>query len=91
MAINSRAAARAIPTIGQRTVVSDGQIWLDSGVSSKPTIDRPEARNIGLHGNRQIVLDHRPTPYLESLNSRVDIVPSLYAYQRAMRLREAAD
>jgi hypothetical protein len=51
----------------------------------------PEARNIGLHGNRQIVLDHRPAPYLESLNSRVDIVPSLYAYQRAMRLREAAE
>jgi len=50
--------------------------------------EEPEARNIGFYGNCQIVLDHRPAPYLESLNSRVDIVPSLSAYQRAMRLRE---
>ena len=34
-----RAAIRAISAIGQRTVVSAGQTWLDSGVSSKPTID----------------------------------------------------
>lgn len=48
----------------------------------------PDARIIGMHGNRRIVLDHRPEPYVEWLNRPVEQIPSLYAFQRSQRLIE---
>lgn len=41
----------------------------------------PDARIVGMHGNRPIRLNHKPSPYQEMLNQRVDAVPSLYTYQ----------
>ncbi len=46
----------------------------------------PDARIIGMHGNREIRLDHTPEPYLEWLNQSVEAVPSLYAYQLNKRM-----
>ena len=45
----------------------------------------PDARIVGMHGNRTIRLDHTPEPYLEWLNRPVEGVPSLYAYQLDQR------
>ncbi|MGB3167404.1 MAG: glycosyl hydrolase family 28-related protein, partial [Alteraurantiacibacter sp.] len=46
----------------------------------------PDARIVGLHGNRPIVLDYNPAPYVELEGSRVLAVPSLYDWQ--LRTRE---
>ncbi len=64
-----------------------------SGSSSDETIlvqgldEGPQARIVGLHGNRELLLDYRPEPYIESLNQRLVAVPSLYDYQLANRLK----
>ena len=67
------------------------QVLVTSGANSDETVliegldEGPAARIIGLHGNRQLRLDYRPEPYIESLNSRIASVPSLYDYQLATR------
>ena len=67
------------------------QVLVTSGAHSDETVliegldEGPAARIIGLHGNRQLRLDYRPEPYIESLNSRIASVPSLYDYQLATR------
>ncbi len=45
----------------------------------------PGAQLIGVHANRPITLSYRPQPYVESLNSQLTEVPSLYDYQLAQR------
>ena len=45
----------------------------------------PDARVIGLYGNRPLVLDYSPAPYTEDLNARQVQVPSLYDYQLSRR------
>ena len=45
----------------------------------------PDARIVGMHGNRPIRLNHKPSPYLEMLNQAVTAAPSLYAYQLQQR------
>jgi len=45
----------------------------------------PEARLIGISGNRQFDVDYRPTPYLERVNGSMDDIPSLYDYQLQQR------
>lgn len=47
----------------------------------------PEARIIGLSGNRSFALDYRPAPYVDRLNDEMRDVPSLYDYQLSRRLR----
>ncbi len=47
----------------------------------------PDAYIIGIHGNRQFVIDYRPRPYIEALNQLPQNVPSIYDWQRARRLR----
>lgn len=45
----------------------------------------PDARIVGMHGNRRIRLNHKPAPYVEQLNASLSTVPSLYAYQLRQR------
>ena len=45
----------------------------------------PDARVIGLYGNRPLDLDYSPAPYTEDLNARQVQVPSLYDYQLSRR------
>jgi len=47
----------------------------------------PDARVIGLHGNRPLELDYTPTPYVELNGSRLLATPSLYDWQLARRKR----
>lgn len=83
-----------LPGHGRFNTAWNTKVLVTGGVApGKPVVilgasEGPEARNVGLHGNRPLMLDHTPAPYLESLGSRVETVPSLYAYQRARRLRE---
>jgi len=48
----------------------------------------PEARIVGVSGNRQFAVDYRPTPYMEAINSNMDTVPSLYLWQLQQRLQK---
>jgi hypothetical protein len=45
----------------------------------------PEARLIGISGNRKFDVDYRPAPYLERVNGSMDDIPSLYDYQLQQR------
>lgn len=66
-------------------VIINGGVAADGPVVMQGGSEGPDARVIGMHGNRTITLDHTPAPYLESMNSRVDTVPSLYYYQLDQR------
>ena len=47
----------------------------------------PDARVIGMHGNRPLILSYDPSPYVEALNRSLIAAPSLYDYQLAKRRR----
>lgn len=47
----------------------------------------PNARIIGISGNRDFDLDYRPAPYVERLNADMSDVPSLYDYQLSKRVK----
>ncbi|WP_189582087.1 right-handed parallel beta-helix repeat-containing protein [Litorimonas cladophorae] len=46
----------------------------------------PDARLVGISGNREFDVDYRPSPYIERLNVPMTDVPSLYDYQLRKRL-----
>jgi hypothetical protein len=48
-------------------------------------LEGPGANIVGLHGNRPIEIDYKPTPYIEGTNQPVIKIPSLYEYQLAKR------
>ncbi len=79
------------PGHGRFNTAWNVNIIVESGVAPNDPIvilggsEGPDARVVGMHGNREIVLDHRPEPYLESMNTKVTTVPSLYEYQRNQR------
>ncbi|QTD57632.1 glycosyl hydrolase family 28-related protein [Parasphingorhabdus cellanae] len=66
-------------------ILVDGGVETDQELVILGATEGPDARVIGLHGNRPIRLDYRPEPYVESLNRRVDKIPSLYTYQLEQR------
>ncbi|WP_114520691.1 hypothetical protein [Altererythrobacter sp. ZODW24] len=66
-------------------VLVDGSVPPDEKVTILGASEGPEARIIGMHGNREIVLDYRPQPYVELMNTPIDTIPSLYAWQLAQR------
>ena len=45
----------------------------------------PDARVVGISGNREFEIDYRPRPYVEMINEEVRNVPSLYDWQLARR------
>jgi len=55
-------------------------------VTLRGLAEGPDARIIGISGNRDFELDYRPTPYTERVNIAMDDVPSLYDYQLSKRL-----
>lgn len=48
----------------------------------------PDARVVGMHGNRPLVLEYAPTPLIEAEGQELVAVPSLYEFQLAARLRD---
>ncbi|MDA8708728.1 glycoside hydrolase family 55 protein [Hellea sp.] len=65
-------------------IIEDGALPSET-VYLKATAEGPEARIVGLSGNRKFELDYRPAPYIESMNKTVSQVPSLYTYQLNQR------
>jgi hypothetical protein len=45
----------------------------------------PDARIIGISGNRNFSLTYHPAPYTERINQGMTDIPSLYDYQLAKR------
>ena len=61
----------------------------DETVELRGLAEGPDARIIGVSGNRKFDVDYRPAPYLERVNGSMDDVPSLYDYQ--LKLRQAGE
>lgn len=70
-------------------VLVDGAVAPGQPVTIFAGSEGPNARIIGLHGNRPLRLDHTPAPHVEWLNREVASAPSLYEYQRQKRLSAA--
>lgn len=66
-------------------VVVEGDVAPGAPVVLLADSEGPEARVVGLHGNRPFVLDHRPAPYTEMLGEPVRAAPSLYNWQLLQR------
>ncbi|WP_158611017.1 glycosyl hydrolase family 28-related protein [Aurantiacibacter spongiae] len=45
----------------------------------------PEARIVGLHGNRPLILEYDPAPYVEATGQRLAAASSLYDWQLSQR------
>lgn len=76
----------AFNTTWNLRVLINGGAYADESVTILGTDEGPMARIVGLHGNRTFELDYRPVPYVEMLNVELRAVPSLYDYQRALRI-----
>lgn len=69
-------------------------VIVETGASAGETVtiqglaEGPDARIIGLTGNRDFALDYRPAPYSDFINKPMSAAPSLYAYQRQKRLSD---
>ncbi|WP_100260659.1 glycosyl hydrolase family 28-related protein [Qipengyuania seohaensis] len=70
-------------------VLVDGGVAPGQPVTIFAGSEGPDARIIGLHGNRPLLLDHTPEPHVEWLNKPVANAPSLYEFQRQKRLETA--
>lgn len=57
----------------------------DETVELRGSAEGPDARIIGVSGNRQFKLEYNPKPYAERLNRGMEDVPSLYSYQLKKR------
>lgn len=67
-----------------RVIVEDGAL-ADETVLLRGLDEGPDARIVGVSGNRTFRIDYRPAPYVEALNGSLESVPSLYDYQLAKR------
>lgn len=71
------------------------QVNVESGADPQALVlltgldEGPDARIVGVYGNRKFKIDYRPKAYLEAINQRVSEVPSLYDWQRQRQLRFA--
>lgn len=65
-------------------VVVEGGADRDETVRLLGLAEGPDARIVGIHGNRNIEVDYRPKPHYGSLNQEPD-TPSLYDWQLARR------
>lgn len=75
----------AYNTTWNAKVIVEGGAPAGVPVALEGTAEGPEARVVGLHGNREFSLDYRPGPYTELMNEAVSAAPSLYDYQLAQR------
>lgn len=57
----------------------------DETVTLRGSAEGPEARIVGISGNRNFDVDYVPTPYIERLNYPMNDVPSLYDEQLRRR------
>ncbi len=72
-------------------IIIDGGVAPGSPVEIIAGSEGPDARIVGMHGNRPIRLKHKPAPYLEMLNRPVEAAPSLYRFQLQEKARKLQD
>ncbi|RJY09902.1 hypothetical protein [Aurantiacibacter aquimixticola] len=72
-------------TIWNLEVIALGGVAPDQPFRILEASGGPDARVIGMAGNRELLLDYTPAPYTEDLNARQVNVPSLYDYQLSRR------
>ena len=71
------------------------QVTVQSGALPAETVrltgldEGPDARIVGVSGNRTFAVDYRPAPYVERLNNPMRDLPSLYDYQLSRRLNSS--
>lgn len=58
----------------------------DEKVTLRGLAEGPDARLVGISGNREFDVNYYPKPYVERLNVKMDDVPSLYTYQLQQRI-----
>ena len=58
----------------------------DELVTLEGLAEGPDARIVGVSGNREFEVDYFPSPYSERINTSMEDVPSLYDYQLNKRL-----
>jgi len=58
----------------------------DEKVRLEGLAEGPDARIVGVSGNREFDVEYYPFPYVERINGSMEDVPSLYDYQLAKRL-----
>ncbi|MDG6100019.1 hypothetical protein EXU34_21405 [Alteromonas sp. ZYF713] len=81
------------PGHGRYNTTWNAKIFVESGADSTETVrilgqtEGPDARVIGMHGNRRFEVVHYPSPYIAEINSKLAI-PSLYEYQKQQRLKK---
>lgn len=69
------------------------QVIVEDGAFASETVllrgldEGPDARIVGVSGNRTFKIDYRPMPYMEAINNAMTQAPSLYDYQLAKRKR----
>lgn len=68
------------------TVMAQSGVPADQTLLVQGVAEGPDARIIGLSGNRNLELEYYPQPYVESLNKRIKTIPSLYDYQLNQRM-----
>lgn len=57
----------------------------DEKVTLRGLAEGPEARLVGISGNRNFDVNYFPAPYSERINGSMSDVPSLYDYQLLKR------
>lgn len=79
------------PGHGQFNTTYNLEVRVHSGADRSDTVllegiaEGPDARLMGIWGNRELDIDYRPEPILRGLNQKPD-VPSLYDWQLEQRL-----
>ena len=80
------------PGHGRYNTTWNLKVNVTSGADRSETVmlrgsaEGPNARVIGISGNRNFEIDYVPAPYIERLNHSMTDVPSLYDYQLHQRL-----
>jgi len=81
------------PGHGRYNTTWNTKIFVESGADSNETVrilgqtEGPDARVIGMYGNRTFAVEHYPVPHIADINSKVAI-PSIYEYQKQKRLKK---
>lgn len=81
------------PGHGRYNTTWNSKVLVESGADSNETVrilgqtEGPDARVIGMYGNRHFEVEHYPAPHTGEINSKVAI-PSLYEYQKQQRSKE---
>jgi Pectate lyase superfamily protein len=89
---NGSGASYWQPGHGRFNTTWNLHVLVDAGPDANASVnltgleEGPDARLIGIYGNRNYKISYLPKPYLDLLNTEPAQVPSLYAWQRAQRL-----